>query len=152
MTVLLAFCEDLEMELHIGPVVTVGHDTTEDISVHTQGCLGDFQSRPCMVGNAVNGFGNALFSAKPFQLLDIGEADKTIALVDFPIYPGRYEGIAAHDFGFKERVFALAYGRIVTFYIIEIRIKEQFQRHLVRDNLAELVADHTAVSVIPMSG
>ena len=63
-----------------------------------------------------------------------------------------YDFDAAHDFGLKERVLALAYCRIETFYIIEIRVKEQIQRHLVGDNLAEIVADHTAVNIITMFG
>ena len=154
MTVLLTFGKHFDTETHLGIVVTVDHDTAECISAHTQGRIGEFQSRSCVVGNAVNGFGVALFRVIPFQLPDLRKADKAVAVipVDFPIDLGRYVGIAAHDFGFKERVLALADCRIEPFYIIEIRSIEQFQRHFVRDCLAEIVFDNTAVNIIPMSG
>ena len=154
MTVLLTFGKNFDTETHPGIIVTVDHNTAECISAHTQGRIGDFQSRSCVVGNAVNGFGAALLDTQPKQLGDHGKADKAVAVVpvDFPIDLGRYVGIAAHDFGFKERVLALADCRIDPFYIIEIRGIEQFQRHFVRDLLAEIVFDNTAVNIIPMSG
>ena len=102
-----------------------------------------------MVGDAAGGLGEAFHRNIVAQFFDLRKADITAAApVDLPVDLGGDERVAAHDFGFKESVFTLAYRCRETFYIIEIRVIKQGDRYLVRDHLAELVADHTAVSII----